>query len=451
MTLILCPATNDFGDIQLGRDEITRLDSPDLITSDHAKRFERVVVTCKVDAWGEKDWTVVRGTLRKKGKLYVRKSAGQDFFKLFHLLREHFIPYSETTNYHILALLNTVTPDIVSPDVVADLMQRAQPLNHLFNRKDLAICGVLDPRFTRQIRIGKGNEGEVFYVPTWWSEVVVKKALNVAHVGKQVVQDPIDGAYTGNFFNEVLGASLLNELLEGKGEHGFLYNIQRYAGFFVCNEGQAFDLYLISEKMDGDLRQYLNQTGNLRELKVLLWQAIFTLVCLNSLEFYHQDSAIQNFLYKRVQPNETFRGAAIGRSESWVFRLEDRGWRLPNVDLVVKTADFGFLTHMKRPNLLAHQVPDYRMENRSKGFSDVSYFLVTVLDYVEKNPFALDLEELFDEWLALLGLDVKGERIETLKENEDLLPTFRFSPKHDKWDPIALLEGKFFADVVEKL
>jgi len=319
------------------------------------------------------------------------------------------------------------------------------------------------PFLTSGTLIGEGNEGSVYYAKDWWSEVVIKRVEDVEAAEDQVIDDPVDGVYTGNRFGEMLGASLLDSLLDGNDENGYLYQVQRYAGFFTCGEPTlGVDLYLINEKMDGDLKHFFNDFAfgkfTEQEFKVVLWQSIFALVCLSELDYYHHDSSPQNFLYRRVQPGELFLGAEVGSSETWTFQLSDetgltRKWKLPNVRLVSKTTDFGFLRHLKKPYLFGYQDPNYRVDNSPKGFADVNYFMASLMHTAEGHAkLKKNLMPLIAEWFDLLGidknyLDVAYPRA-VLLQTGDMLPTLRMDQRHDNWDPLRLLEGKFFADIV---
>lgn len=462
-TLVLCSNEAEFDKRKL-KGEIVHLASWNLITSQQKAKFERTIVTCDVSEWGAEAWDKVRTTLHSHGKLYVAKTktehvAPQDFFKVYYLLKDHFVPVKETRSYHILALVETLTPDIVTPDVIVKLMKAAKPLDRLFNhKKNPAVCGLLGPLLTSGKVIGSGNEGEVYYVKDWWSEVVIKRVSDVEVSETQVIDDPIDGAYTSDRFGEMLGGSLLDSLLDGTNENGYLFQVQRYVGFFTCGEPTlGADLYLINEKMDGDLKHFFDQFEiskfSEQDLKVILWQSIFALVCLSKLNYYHHDSSPQNFLYREIQPGELFLGAPVGSSETWTFGLEDQTWKLPNVHLVSKTTDFGFLRHLEKPYLLGYQDPSFRVDNAPKGFADVNYFMACLVYRMEiGHRIKPLLKELLTEWLDLLSINKEFLDLDRPREgmirHGHMLPTLRMNERYDKWNPLRILSGPFFADIV---
>jgi serine/threonine protein kinase len=342
-------------------------------------------------------------------------------------------------------------------------MKQAKPLDRLFNhKKDPSICTVVKG-LKNGILIGEGREGAVFYAKDWWSEVVIKRVEDVETSETQVIDDPIEEVYTGHRFSEMLGASLLDSLLDGTNENGFLFQVQRYVGFFTCGRPDTdVQLYLINEKMDGDLKHFFTEfaLGKFaeREFKVVLWQSIFVLICLSKLGYYHHDSSPQNFLYRKVQPDEVFLGAEVGSSESWTFQLSDetgftRKWKLTNVHLVAKTTDFGFLRHLEKPYLFGYQDPNYRVDNKAQGFADVNFFMACLMHTAEGHTrLKKSLMPLLAEWFGLLGidkhyLDVAYPRA-VLLQTGDMLPTLRFPEKHDNWDALSLLEGPYFADIL---
>uniref|UniRef100_A0A6C0CIB3 Protein kinase domain-containing protein n=1 Tax=viral metagenome TaxID=1070528 RepID=A0A6C0CIB3_9ZZZZ len=437
--------------------------------------YDAIVVACDISKWEEKEWNIVKNALHNKSFLFLQKSSGSLLTSsAYRVLREHFWPAEETKVYHSLLLSEAVTPEIVSPEEISKLMKEAKPLEQLFRRdNNPAVCPAMDHFLANKVPIGRGREGAVYFVPEWWSEVVIKKVLNV----KPRISDAVDGAYTGGQFGEVMGASLLTDLLDGTSDHGFLYHIQRYAGFFSCKTREEsdvpewlrtggkqskpiYDLYLINEKMDGDLRHFLEHVKDERKIKVGLWQAIFALTCLNKLQYFHHDSSPQNFLYRSIHPDETFLGAEVGASESWTYKLSDeageREWKILNARIVVKTTDFSFMRHLMKPQVLGHQDIGYRVDNSAKGFADINYFLIKLMREREVNQgIDINLDPLFSKWFELIGIDESylsgpDSLVRVLVRNRVILPTLRFPQEYDDWNPLELLSGEFFADILLK-
>uniref|UniRef100_A0A6C0CIW8 Protein kinase domain-containing protein n=1 Tax=viral metagenome TaxID=1070528 RepID=A0A6C0CIW8_9ZZZZ len=470
-TLVLCSKKGDFNESSVLLSEVTYESDLDSFDGDE---FEHVVVTCDVSKWENAEWYKISSALTKSGMLYVKKSKTLDFFTVFRFLGDYFVPWQETESYHILMRCLTLGPEIVRPEVIAELMKEEDSLDRLFENSHVTkICLRLDAILreeevnNRNIDaepsdryIGGGSEGSVYQINDWWSGVVIKVIQNVEmREGK-----PYNGKYTTSIFTEVYGASLLSRLLDSTSDDGFLYHVQRYAGFFTCGEDkQHNNLYLLSEKMEGDIAHFCTVAKSMQELKVILWQCIFTLVCLNKLEYYHNDPSAENFLYRRVPHDEIYEGTKVGSSESWTYKLSDeigeREWKLPNIELVAKITDFGYLTHLRKPILFTTENRGiHRDERTPQGYNDVNFFLMSLFmrAYSEYGmKFKFDLDPLFDEWFRILGINVDNLSagigfINELKQLGIIYDTKDFTSRYDSWDPLRLLDGEFFADILLK-
>jgi serine/threonine protein kinase len=372
-------------------------------------------------------------------------------------MNRFFIPIGEEKDWNIFMKAVTLTPEIVSPETIVDLMTKREDLNPLFNQKveTSEICRVIGRETSRSgISLGKGSQGEVYYIPSWRSDAVVKLVRNAVWKQDPVFTEPVKGVYYGDNLVEVLSGSLASQLLPGKSHEGYLLHLQRYMGFFTClgSDASYYDFYLINELATGDLYNYLRKVQSLRELKVLLWQSIFSLHVLNTLEYFHQDASVTNIFYKVLKQDDQILGYDIFSAKEFVYRLEGREWTLPNVGKIVKVADFGFMTHLADPMVFAQQYdPGYRIENTNKGAYDISYFIYTLLHYVEKHPkFQFDLQPLFDEWFTAMN---KKPGLRTTKELETVgILTEKSRPTElaEKWNPLVILDGPFFSEVLIK-
>jgi hypothetical protein len=411
--------------------------------------FDEVYISCSEEIPWKDIWMV----MKDKSLLRIKRDLRFNFLIDSVQMNEFFIPLKEKKNWNIFIRIVTLKPEITSPQTISNLMQSSQDINHLFVNKggNPQICGiVLSEHKISGKKLGSGAEGAVFHIPSWKSDVAIKEIKNA--VLKTFFNAPIEGVYSSEILTEVLSGSLVTELLSGTKKEGYLLHVQRYTGFFSClNQNSNYDFYIVGELADGDFGNYLLQTMDLKELKVLIWQTLFSLYALNVLKFFHQDCSTRNIFYKILKPGDEFLGNDIYSSSYFTYRLRGKEWTLPNVGKIVKIADFGYMSHLSEPMVFVPQTPPgYRIGNEKKGAYDISYFMISLFHFVEKKSPKFDISPLLAEWLVLLGKDPNIRTSDMLVSNGIINKTYRPTELAEKWDPLVLLNGSFFSDVVMK-
>lgn len=415
-----------------------------------AESYEGVVLPCLDD---DIDWKGVWTIMKPKGVLYLMRNLRLHFLLDTVAMNDYFIPLKEMKEWNTFLKVSTLRPEIVSPDTIVDIMRKGQDVNKMFSHKDKnpEVCEISIGEFRNSgDKLGGGAEGVVYRIPSWRSDVAVKYITDAA--SKTLFEKPIEGVYTGGDLTEVLSGSLITKLLSGTSKEGYLLHVQRYMGFYSCiNARQKYDFYLITELVSGDFSKYFIAADNLRELKVMLWQTIFSLHSLNLLEFFHQDSSVMNIFYKNLKPDDEFLGQNIFSAKEFTYRLDGREWRLPNVGKIAKVADFGYTSHLIDPMVFVRQAgEEYRISNDNRGAYDISFFIITMLFYVERRGHRLNLYPLFEEWLQAIGQDPKIRSLNALEKIGVVTSQNRPTAIAEKFDPLVLLDGPFFSEVVMK-
>lgn len=475
----------------------------------------------KRDVWGL-IWTLLKPggvfTIRGLQKYIGVTHELQDFSHVVREVNSIFVLIAFRMNAHVFRKVTSmvrVNPDTLSPtslDLPGEVttpedlnaaMEGYKPLSDLFNlNPDKEVCEIAQHRGSASwmkppVLLGGGAEGQVFHYPEWRTDVAVKRIITdhlfIPGATEPLIPKPSKSAHSSPIywveqgFLEVLSSSLISELSTGSGHNGFSLHIPRFTGFFTClhdetqmNEsggvqaGPKYEIYVITELMQGSLEDALNAATSGRRpedlliAKSLIWQALYSLVSINALQWQHHDASPRNFLVSNVKRNELFLDMEIGKASRWVHKLELGGkryeWSLKNFLKVVKIADYGILTHEDDPIIESDQKygDAYRIDGKMKGAFDVNYFMTTLPGSLRKaNPVLF--EPLFKEWYALMGVP-KGltphnvlttfqnlGKFETWPESvtEVINYAFRSKPKYDNWNPISLLNSKFFSDVVK--
>jgi len=425
-------------------------------------------------------WVKLHELLKSDGKLQIKKINVPDFLSAMSRINGLFLLVAEDENNELTFVKsNEMRPEIVTPDELNELLRKAKPVNQLFQHTnlDMQTCQII--KKTNKVILGSGMEGTVYYIPKWRSDVVVKIAENIHryipnHDPEMIVEQNLVKKSYESENTESLSNSLLNDLTTGQSNQGFSLHVQRTAGFFTCIENQSYDLVMLNEKMDGDLKTFFKKfykhfetnnvsNGDFKMFKAMVWQALFAIVSLNELGWLHQDASLHNFLVKKVSKDDTFLGNDIFSPSHWLYKLDNRSWKVSNVHMIVKIADFGWTIHTKNPKISTSKyAPDeYRMtqDEMQKG-SDVNYFLACLAYYAKNESWKRDIENFFQYWFKLLdleGIPDITDSIQNWTENdprnlEDILTSaLRLEKKYDNWDTLAILDAPFFEGVVEKL
>lgn len=426
-----------------------KIDTNDLkgLFSYDSNSFNEIIMECTDK---KVKWKSLWSILQDRGLLRMKRTNRQNFTLDFGDMNDFFLPLREDGEWNTFVKITTVTPQIISPETIVQYMKTSRNLNDLFTHKgkNPEVCDVTISLARKGAKkLGAGSEGSVFHIPEWRSDVVVKEIKDV--YGKNFLDDPIEGVYTGGLLTEVLSGSLTTRLLSGSEEEGFLLHLQRYVGFYSCIDDKSkYNFYMVSELATSDFKIYLDKASDLREVKVLLWQTIFSLHALNVLEFYHQDASYNNVFVKNLEPTDEFLGNNIFSAESYIYRLNGMEWTLPNVKKIAKIADFGYTTHLSNPMVFVRLAdPQFRIGNSHKGAYDVSFFLRTVY-YLFSRGLKVNLKPLIEEWLTLMGFDSNLGPGKDLIQAGVVTEEYRPTEKAEKWNPVDLLNGQFFSDIL---
>ena len=418
-------------------------------------------------------WMSVWNHLRPEGVFAVkglRKYIGvtlqvQDFSDIIRAASKWFflVGFADDTHAFRKILDNA---DVTTIEELNDAMRMGQPLADLFNMDpEKEMCSIAN-KFG--VKLGEGAQGDVFYHPEWRTDVAIKRIRTqkriIAGATKPFIRNPKQGVYSvTDGFLEMLSSSLIAELSDGTSDKGYSLHVPRFTGFFTCpgempGLGTVYDLYIITELMQTDLKKELKFTGDRQIMKSLVWQALYTLISINAIGWQHHDASPRNFLVSDVQPNEIFLNREIGKASRWVYRLNGKSWSLKNFRKVVKVADFGFLVHLEAPEIHYSDelLPEFRVTNKLKRGADVNYFMITIMRQLDDS-----FKPLFEDWWRL----IKGPHVESLyatllrtanagsphtSQMAEVFTEFlRSTEKYDDWDTVELLSSPFFSDIVE--
>ena len=400
----------------------------------------------------------------------------QDFSRVVRQLASRFFLGRYQDDTHVFRKILELPRELTIPENLNALLRASKPIASLFDMNpNKEVCELVEKK--SKVLLGGGIEGQVFYHPEWRTDVAVKRirtsAKHIPESKKSPFPNPRGHIYKGGTgFLELLSTSLISELSDGTSRQGFSLHIPRVTGFFTCvNEASTYDVYIISELMQGGLDSWLrkNSKGNVPMVKAVIWQALYAIISINTLNWQHHDASPRNFLISDVKADEVFMNREIGKASRWIYKLErdvpqsdvDSGfheWSLKNFRKVVKIADFGFLMHLEQsPETWTSNAPDaeFRVTHRLKLASDVNYFMATLAGFFHDSEATWS--PLFQEWAGLAGIGVAnimaglrfaGAGLWSPGLSKAFYATFRTKPEYDSWDTVKLLNSKFFAEVL---
>ena len=369
------------------------------------------------------------------------------------------------------------TKDIVNAQQLLESLKNLETVNKYFSPNNSTFMCQLSKTQKRSKAMGGGAQGKVVWYPDWRMDVVIKTttpspedAASVALSGEyDLFEAPVNGVYKTDVSKvEVLTASMMNELAHGDG-HSFSLFIPRFTAFYACPA-----LHIVTEVIpNGTMRDTLNafrvtglQYDKVRELKVLMFQAIYTMISINKLGYVHQDSRPENFLVKNINDDEEYNGQNIGSASHWTLKMNDRSWKLPNVKKIAKLTDFGFTIRPKSPyategpfieleitytedDVVYQQFePGFRVLNEFRIGADVGHFLLMAMYRMPVELVHELLESLVPFWDIKQPLTEVAHYLTTRPDmTQFATDKWRTSPHLDNVDYTDLLDSAFFEDL----
>ena len=395
-------------------------------------------------------WQDVRKMLKSDGKIRlenIKTKIGkdvkvEDWTRIISQLAFYFFPFSEENDDVSFQRLETMTPAIISPHIFNKFRSDKTIVQMLENSNSAPICNIVK---TDDVEIiGEGSEGTVFFIPKWNSEVVIKRLKRIGRFTKTKVGNDVKTKIGfEKEIQEATSSSILDELgylnkhYDGNRESkNYMITMQRMGGFFGCpgDENSDYDLYMLFEKMDFDLYTFWKKRiGTFKDRLILIWHCLFTLITLNRLGWYHNDSSPANFLVKKIDKDQLYNGENIHDADYWEFVLDGKSWSVENNNYVAKLADFGFMTHFGEPEILGPEYPEFNLTNKPKIGYDVAYFLGNFSSVMYIDQLFLDFK---------MRAEMKGD----VYYNDDNRPFG--SIVHE--DPIFLLDHAIFDPIFKK-
>lgn len=409
-------------------------------------------------------------TIHGLNNLIKRSPELEDFSLVLRTLNNFFILLKFENDMHTFLKVNTLKPEIVTPEVLNKRLISGQEVTNLFEiptKREKNMCSIVSKEDDRKL-IGGGVDGLVYYFHKWRTDVVIKRIPDIGMVipnHEPEFRYNVEAEhYKSQALIDVFASSLLNELTTGLSTSGFSMLIPRFSGFFTCAEDGEYSIYLIEEKMDTDLEKlFTTKKLSLETMKVMVWQSLYIMLSLNRLGWMHFDANPRNFFVSKLSGNDYFGGQEVGSAPEWYYKLDDRTWLVKNCGYVSKIADFGYAHHFRSPFLSfwpPPEDPDYRVVNRFRPGVDVGYFMVGLASILifDIKGFK-EFEPLFQTWLELLDVKLPNSAsLETAFRNvltdqpgplADLFTsTFRITEKYETRDVFDLLDSNFFAEVV---
>lgn len=435
---------------------------------------------CQIDAlFGEDDiveemWTALWKALIPSGVLAISgivKKIGktvelEDFNRIVRRLNAIFILIAQRDDLLIFRKIYKMLPDIVTTEQLNDLLDDAKDVTELFQpyKQGKEVCDIVTKY--PKIYIGGGADGDVFHFPSWRSDVVIKKLESIAPYDPSMPRPfdiEIEGRkYGTRDFLEVFVGSLLNDLATGESQNGFTIHLPRFTGFFTCPHEGSHDLYIIEEKFQTDMQHWIETNPTeVTKLKIMIWQVLYTLVSLSELKWVHFDCSPRNIFVQILESESYFDHQQVGKAGTWVYRLNDKEWKLKNVNIAVKIADFGYMHHFDNPQLaLKPEISDirFRVIDKFRRGVDIGYFMASLAFNMIRNPGVFKkFEPLYEEFLELMGtriVNIEAEFDKLLKSEPTELDEFfeetsRLKASFENIDFSSLLDSKFFSDVMK--
>lgn len=374
--------------------------------------------------------------------------------------------------------VDTLHPQITSPEDINRAIAQASPINNLFNTnigKD--VCDIVhnDPK----VVLGRGAEGEVFRVEHWYANVVVKKIIgDNLYIDGDVIafNDPIDGKYTSRSgVIEVFGSSVLNSIASGNNDAFFDIHLPRYEGYFICKEPQGhIEYYLISELLDGpsftNHLKHLVSAPNKTPLKVAIWQVLYSIICINRAGWVHQDCSTKNILTKPTR-NAYYRGQKLSDFQDLQYEIDNTTYTMPITEFLPVITDFGFMVKASKVELSSPKDfnSSFKVSNAFRSGFDVSYFLITLMAIHSDDPqYDISvLVPLFEDWLRIAGITMNDVGVHVTDFRNKIASRakgFPLNPLHRvliyttlrprealfNWNTAELLNSRFFEGVIER-
>jgi serine/threonine protein kinase len=381
-------------------------------------------------------------------------------------------------NIYRFIKIDILHPQITSPEDINKAISQAIPLSNLFNTdigKDVCDMVHNDPK----VVLGRGAEGEVFRVESWYTNVVVKKIIGDKFYidgSVTVFNDPVNGVYTSESGTiEVLASSVLNSIASGDNDAFFDIHLPRYEGYFICKEPEGhIEYYLISELLDGpNFMTYLKQITNIpdkTQLKVAIWQVLYSIICMNRAGWVHQDCSTKNVLTKASR-NAYYRGQKISDFQDLQYEIDNVTYTMPVTDFLPVITDFGFTVKSSKVELsdIGEFGSTYKVSNAFRSGFDISYFIITLLGMEFANP-AYDIKvyiPLFEDWLKIAGITMNDVGVHVADYRSKLIGRAKGFPQNPfhkvfiystlrprevlfDWNTAELLNSRFFEGIIER-
>lgn len=388
----------------------------------------------------KKVWREIRNRLVKNGIFRIKNFTHiieknlytYDWITIISQLTYYFFPFkSESNNDLSFVKFESSEANFVTPNIVGQILSRNIPLKQVLSQMDFSqTCNIVNGLELKIL--GSGLEGSVLWSKKWDAQIVLKKIENV---GLVIGGPENEVRYFERYFTEAQTAGLLSDLGYSD-EHGKDYSLtmQRTSGFFTCpKQNGEIDLYMMYEKMDTDLENYLlSDKYNILEKKVMIWQALFTLIFINKMKWFHLDSSSRNFLVKKIVPNQIYNGTDISQADTWEFKLNGKSYFIKNVNYICKIADFGFMIHLMQPEILGSEYPKFNIYNKARIGYDVAFFLASVAGKTNESKVLVK---------DFMQSDEIPNKNSFIKDNGR--PVGPFVNK----DPEYLLSHSFFSDI----
>ena len=455
------------------------LSIPDLDQLKSSSVLQFWVVGCALDLLfdgkpeyvSEKMWDTLFAKLQNSGSLVItnivdkiRKTKElEDFNAIIRQLANKWLLTSKHKNGYVFRKVETLNPAFVTPENLAIGIRNGERISSLFETQGGLMCEVMQNNDKNKIRLGKGVQGAVYFYPEWRSDVVVKRIITKIPFLPDKVPgfSPEDGKYVlESDYIEPFALALLNDL-----EYGHTIHLPRVTGFFSCISEKE-DMYafnIIMEKLDGDLKRWLNFENDGDKMKAMIWQCLYILIAFSRMGWEHFDSSPANFLVSKVNPDDLYEGAPIGSAKNWIYKLNGKSWKLKNCGYIAKLADFGFTYHFQDPIIkldtsdVNYDPEKYLLTNIKTQGGDVGYFMMALAYTFNNNHELKFIMPLFEEWVDIIeapkSANVMKEIDMFIRRQKSVFETVAFDtlrlrPDYAKKDPSALLDSPFFASVL---
>lgn len=224
-------------------------------------------------------------------------------------------------------------------------------------------------------KIGEGVAGDVYEVVDENDEVWVckkikdyesaKECLLEKKTGEQVcgggVVDFPKGSYvcSSEGITEYVISALLADL-KHQGKCALFLDVK---GFTICPEGDENTTYYMMEKGDGDMESFISKVWTCGEyytfIQSIIMMMFASLAVMNKVyKIQHNDIKRDNYVYKRIKPEDTFNGEKLDEADYFHIHIEDLDVYIPYVPFLVYPIDFGLACKYSKPIVYHHHNPN---------------------------------------------------------------------------------------------